>query len=96
MEAQALFRKTPYITRSLVRVVVSFKRRGVVKKIGCFLIKGIATQHRSDGMVRLKIENLRHGLPPRKSLPVPSLERPFGGLKVKERKPVRSLSYESS
>lgn len=95
MEASAAFRKTPWITGSLIGVVMSFERRGVVEQIGCFSIKGIAAQHESNRMMRLQIEILREGLPSGKPLPIPSLERVFGWFKVEKREPVRSVSYES-
>jgi hypothetical protein len=95
MEASAAFRKTHWITGSLIGVVMSFERRGVVEQIGCFPVKGIAAQHESNRMMRLQIEILREGLPSGKPLPRPSLERIFGRLKIEEREPVRSVSYES-
>jgi len=94
MEASAAFCKTDWITGSLIGVVMSFERSGVVEQIGCFAIKGIAAQHEPNRMMRLQIEIPREGLPSGKSFPIPSLERVSGWFKVEEREPVRPVSYE--
>jgi hypothetical protein len=68
----------------------------VVEKTRCFSVKGVATQRESDGMVRLQIEMRRKGCLSGKSLPVPSPERRFVGLKVEKRKPVRFTAQKGS
>jgi hypothetical protein len=94
MKPLALFHKVGRIPGSLVRMVVPFESGWVVEEIRCFLVKGVAVQHESDGMVRLQIEMLRKGVLPGESLPVPSPERIFVGLKVEKRKPVNVLAQK--
>jgi hypothetical protein len=75
-------------------MVVAVESGRVVEKIRCLSVKGVAMQRKSDGVVRLQIEMLRKGVLPGKSLPVPSSERLFVGLKVEKRKSVRVLTQK--
>jgi hypothetical protein len=77
-------------------MVVPFESRRVMEKIRCFLVKGVAVQRESDGMVRFQIEMLRKGVLSGKPLPVPSPERLFVGLKVEKREPVRFAAQKGS
>jgi hypothetical protein len=91
MKAFTSFYIVSGIAGPLVRVIMAFERRRVIEEIRSFLVKGVAAQSKSDGMVCLQIEILRNGIVPGKSLLMPSPEGVFIGLEVEKWKPVCAI-----